>query len=91
MITGPRAGPRVQGGIVAEQKKVQRFGFEGTLFVHPGQRQQVIHQLAHALGFAFDSAHRGADVFRRLHAPCRYSSEKPRMVTSGVRSSCEAS
>ncbi len=24
-------------------------------------------------------------------APCRYSSEKPRIVTSGVRSSCEAS
>ena len=59
------------------------------LLVQPGQQQQVLDEQAHPGRLVLDAAQHVGRV--RSAAPCRYSSAKPRIVVSGVRSSCEAS
>ena len=61
-----RAGPGVHRGVVAQDHQVNRFILQRPLLIHPGQRQQVFHQLAHAFGLGLDAPHGGAHLFGLL-------------------------
>ena len=75
-------------GIAGQREQVDAMVFQRALHVQPRQQQQVVDQQAHPAGFALDARQQHATS---RAAPCRYSSAKPRMVVSGVRSSWLAS
>ena len=75
-----------------QHRQLHRRERDRPLPVQPGQQQQVLDQQPHPGRLVLDPADQlGRRPPGSATAPWRYSSANPRMVVSGVRSSCEAS
>ena len=65
----------------------------GLAVVQPGERQEILHQPAHALHFGIHAAHQPPRRLGCRHGPRRSAASPatPPSAVSGVRSSCETS